>query len=215
MYDETAEHSCSATLSSRERILRAAKHLFADQGYEGTSTMSIARAIGTSETQILRKFGSKEGLLEAILDADWELIRHKLLQADNTSSSPMQRLKMLLTQVVCHMDKDHELKKLMAAEFGRIRPKQGHDILVTRGYLRSAAILDELFEEMQRTGRLRPDMPPHTARSALFGIMANMWRDQLQAPYDSAYGSEQILTATELFLSSISPLARAHKAGPM
>ena len=39
----------SSTPSSHDRILQAAKRLFAQQGYENTSTVAIARDAGTSE----------------------------------------------------------------------------------------------------------------------------------------------------------------------
>jgi len=55
----------SAELSSHDRILRAAKRLFAQNGYENTSTVAIARDAGTSESQLMKHFGSKQGLLVA------------------------------------------------------------------------------------------------------------------------------------------------------
>jgi len=55
--------------SSHDRILMAAKQLFASRGYENTSTVAIARLAGTSESQLMKHFGSKEGLLEEIFDA--------------------------------------------------------------------------------------------------------------------------------------------------
>src|ERR687898_40350 len=58
-------------LSSRDRLLKAAKRLFAAQGYEQTATSAIARAAGTSESQLMRYFGGKAGLLEALFDEAW------------------------------------------------------------------------------------------------------------------------------------------------
>src|SRR4051812_34773053 len=58
--------------SARDRILKTAKQLFAKQGYDHTSTVAIARAAGTSESQVMKHFGSKEGLLEEIFNAGWE-----------------------------------------------------------------------------------------------------------------------------------------------
>ena len=55
-------------LSSHDRILLAARSLFSSDGYENTTTSAIARRAGTSESQLIKHFGSKEGLLEAILD---------------------------------------------------------------------------------------------------------------------------------------------------
>jgi AcrR family transcriptional regulator len=58
----------TSTLSSHDRILLAAKRLFAENGYENTSTVAIARDAGTSESQLMKHFGSKQGLLVAIFD---------------------------------------------------------------------------------------------------------------------------------------------------
>ncbi|HTV64269.1 MAG TPA: TetR/AcrR family transcriptional regulator, partial [Bryocella sp.] len=66
----TSAEKASIT-SSRERILLSAKHLFARNGYENTSTVAIAREAGTSESQLMKHFGSKQGLLAAILDRGW------------------------------------------------------------------------------------------------------------------------------------------------
>ena len=57
----------TATISSHDRILLAGKHLFAQNGFENTSTVAIAREAGTSESQLMKHFGSKQGLLIAIL----------------------------------------------------------------------------------------------------------------------------------------------------
>ena len=54
--------------NSRARLLAAGKSLFARLGYEFTSTATIARDAGTSESQLIRYFGSKAGLLETIFE---------------------------------------------------------------------------------------------------------------------------------------------------
>lgn len=52
----------------QETILTSALHLFAEQGYHGTSTSKVAQAAGVSEGLIFRHFQSKEGLLSALLE---------------------------------------------------------------------------------------------------------------------------------------------------
>ena len=56
------------TQTSRMRLLNAGKTLFAKNGYEQTSTAAIARESGSSESQLIRYFGGKAGLLEAIFN---------------------------------------------------------------------------------------------------------------------------------------------------
>src|SRR5438270_7150578 len=68
---ETPTGAASPAASSHDRILAAAKRLFAQRGYENTATVAIARLAGTSESQLMKHFGSKEGLLEAIFERGW------------------------------------------------------------------------------------------------------------------------------------------------
>lgn len=61
--------SCPPT---RERILAAARELFAAGGFRGTTTASIAREAGVNEALIYRHFPAKTDLYEAILRAKLE-----------------------------------------------------------------------------------------------------------------------------------------------
>ncbi len=54
-------------VDSRERILVAAAHIFADAGYRGATTRRIAQEADVNEVTLFRHFGSKEELIrEAI-----------------------------------------------------------------------------------------------------------------------------------------------------
>lgn len=55
-------------MTKKEKILQTALRLFGEQGYDRTATSRIAREAAVSEGLIFRHFGSKPGLLEAILD---------------------------------------------------------------------------------------------------------------------------------------------------
>jgi TetR/AcrR family acrAB operon transcriptional repressor len=60
---------------SRRLLLDAAGRLFAEKGYADTSVQAIAEAAGISRGSIAWHFGSKEGLLFAVVDAafaEWE-----------------------------------------------------------------------------------------------------------------------------------------------
>ncbi|MGD1841495.1 MAG: TetR/AcrR family transcriptional regulator [Thermonemataceae bacterium] len=51
----------------QEKIVKAALTLFANEGYNATSTSKVAKKAGVSEGLIFRHYSSKEGLLEAIM----------------------------------------------------------------------------------------------------------------------------------------------------
>ncbi|MCI1987529.1 MAG: TetR/AcrR family transcriptional regulator [Lactobacillus sp.] len=52
----------------QQAVLNASLALFAEQGYDGTSTADIAHRAGVSEGTIFKRFRTKEGLLQAILE---------------------------------------------------------------------------------------------------------------------------------------------------
>ena len=54
----------------RAQIVRSASEVFAALGYTGGSLRTIAARVGTSSATLIQLFGSKEGLLGAVLD-DW------------------------------------------------------------------------------------------------------------------------------------------------
>ena len=56
-----------SSVSSRERILAAARELFAARGFKRTTTASIARRARLNEALIFRHFPAKEDLFTAIL----------------------------------------------------------------------------------------------------------------------------------------------------
>lgn len=51
----------------QQSVLQASLTLFAQQGYENTSTQDIAQLAGVSEGTVFKHFKTKEGLLQAIL----------------------------------------------------------------------------------------------------------------------------------------------------
>ena len=54
--------------ASRERILEAAVALFSERGYAATGVHEIARRAGIEKAALYWHFGSKEGLLAAVMD---------------------------------------------------------------------------------------------------------------------------------------------------
>jgi len=54
--------------ASRDRILTTAIEVFGTQGFRGGSLRDIARKVGISEAGLLHHFGSKAGVLTAVLD---------------------------------------------------------------------------------------------------------------------------------------------------
>jgi len=165
--------------SSRERILLAAKHLFARNGYENTSTVAIAREAGTSESQLMKHFGSKQGLLAAILDRGWAAVleRVRALPAEYRLGD---RLFAMLEAVIIEMDHDAQLKELMTLEARRVR-KDSRDVLMSHGYGQFTELLDAVLLDMRAQEQIRSDLNLEATRAALVGMVESLLRDQVVA----------------------------------
>lgn len=184
-------------LSSHDRILQSARTLFASQGYESTTTSAIARMAGTSESQLIKHFGSKEGLLEAIFEASWQRIGRTINPLVEQGASPLDRLKALTEMMISALERDHDLRTLMLLEGRRIR-RHGHMVVLTRGFLQVVGVIDSLLREMRDAGQIRQDLSVEAMRSALIGAFEGLLRDQLLAErveYPARYSSTELRAA--------------------
>ena len=65
--------------NTRTRILQAALHLFARQGYDGTTTKDLANAANVAEGTIFRHFANKKAILIEVATSGWVEILTDLL----------------------------------------------------------------------------------------------------------------------------------------
>jgi len=171
--------------SSKDRMIGVAKHLFSISGYENTTTVAIAREARTSESQLVKHFGSKDGLLEAIFEEGWAKLRMQLTTLQ-TISSPRKQLKVLMHTVVQLFTADPELRDLMLLEGRRIR-REGKMIMLTRSYMDFVALIDSLVAAAQ--GKKKQDYPAQLIRSSLIGTFEGLLRDMvLHERYDYPAG---------------------------
>lgn len=199
-------------VSSRDRILHSGKHLFSQNGYENTSTVAIAREAGTSESQLMKHFGSKQGLLAAIFDRGWANIIERV-QASRAPVSPSERLLAMLDALIREVESDPELKELIALEARRVR-KDSRDVLMSRGYRQFADLLQGTLTEMRNQGQLREDANLDAVRVAIMGMTEGLLREQVVAKRSEChanYSSADIRKLLETIIPALSQEAQPLK----
>jgi AcrR family transcriptional regulator len=77
---------------TRARLLAAAAELFADQGVDAVSVDAVAEAAGRTSGAVYAHFGSKQGLLLALLDSWRDSVLTVLLAEVAVSDSPAGQL---------------------------------------------------------------------------------------------------------------------------
>lgn len=194
-------------LSSHDRILISARSLFSSQGYEHATTSAIARLAGTSESQLIKHFSSKEGLLGAIFDQSWQRVGRALEQALARCETPFEKLKALCMLMIDALEADKDLRVLLLLEGRRIR-KHGHMVVLTDGFLHVVGLMDDLLHQMRDAGQLQPGLEPQAVRSALIGAFEGLLRDQVLAErgnYPASYTSQDLRKAFSVFLDCFDP----------
>jgi AcrR family transcriptional regulator len=166
-----------ATHSSRSRLIAAARLLFVRQGYDGTSTASIAREAGSAETQMMRLFGGKAGLLEAVFNDSWVPLNEKLGAIARGSDSGRQAILKALSTLIAGLDTDPDLAFLMLVEERRVRA-DGPEVKISRGLSELCERVQTLIERAQHDGSVAATLDPAALCSALMGAAEAMIRDR-------------------------------------
>lgn len=195
MLDQVDSATAAPPMNTHHRILRVAKELFANRGYEHTSTSAIARTAGTSESQLMKHFGSKSGLLEAIFTEGWTAIAARARAATEMLDNPMAKLEAIASSVVGHLERDPDMKVLYLLEGRRIR-REGQMVALTDGFLGFVRLIDSILDDCQTRGQLDPNTSPHAVRSALMGLLEGMLRDRFLAErlgFPAHFSVDQIL----------------------
>ena len=135
----------------REQIVARAAEVFAEFGYAGGSIRTIAARVGIAPASLLQHFGSKEGLLEAVLE-DWT--RQTEAQRQPSELRGLAALESFRTLTTFHLEHRGllELFLTMAVEASSpshparefIRRRYADGLARQRRYLREARDLGEV-----------------------------------------------------------------------
>ncbi len=103
----------------REAIVLAVKQVFAEKGFEGTTTKELAKAAGVSEALIFKHFPNKESLYDAMCDACAKGIDAaeftRIMSLDPSTSTLVILVHFLISKIAHDITGDAEIKhRLMA-----------------------------------------------------------------------------------------------------
>lgn len=169
-----------STQTSRMRLLAAGKTLFAQSGYEQTSTSAIARAAGTSESQLMRYFGGKAGLLDTIFNESWSALTESVGSTVGDAPHAREAILALLRLMLAALGQDNELAVLFLFEGRRVRGPS-HEVALSKGFVHFWELICGLIERGQAEGSFRADVKAVVLASAILGCAEGMMRDRLLA----------------------------------
>jgi AcrR family transcriptional regulator len=205
------------TLSSRSRLLAAGKELFASVGYEQASTAAIARAAGTSESQLVRYFDGKAGLLEAIFNESWRPLNEQIQTLVAGSPNAHQALVAVLSALTKFFVADPEIAFLFLFEGRRLRGPD-HEVVLSKGYLQFAELVRALIRRGQQDGSFSPEFDAAAAAAALIGSAEGMIRERLlaeRAGKTRPFSDKEVRRVFEALLEGIGRVSGSAPAGSL
>jgi AcrR family transcriptional regulator len=153
----------------RDRLLIAAKELFAEKGYAATSTREIAARAGCNLSLIAHYFGSKEGLLRELISSRVKVVQDEL-RALSVSTAPLrEKLARWVTFLVRTMGEDRDFTQLFHREVSIRNDAFLQDFKPLAQA--TAGVFIGMLEEARARGELRPDLDPKIAAMLLVGMV--------------------------------------------
>ena len=193
--------------SSRTRLLNAGKMLFARKGYEQTSTAAIAREAGSSESQLIRYFGGKAGLLEAIFNDSWGPLNAQVQQQIDQAAHSREAIVKVLSMLIRGIGRDEATAFLFLFEGRRLRGST-HKVLLSKGYGDFIEVIDSLIRRGFEDGSFRADTDPKILSSAMLGCAEGLLRAKVLAHRNNerdVFDEEPVLRTFAAMVNGLAP----------
>lgn len=141
---------------TRNRLIAAAREIFARQGYEGATIRAITRRVGVNVSAVTYHFGSKENLYFAVLHDVLSPLRDRVLEACTREGTTRARLGGVIRAVFEHLLDNPDQPRFMVG----VRMGEGPFPPPVAEIIRPVfGALVELVEEGQAEGLIRTGPP--------------------------------------------------------
>ncbi len=160
---------------SQRLLIEAASRLFAEKGFADTSVQAIAEASGVSRGSIAWHFGSKEGLLFAVVDAsfaEWE--SEVLLRLLREGRGPAS-LRQVVEAHLAFVRANPEIVRLFfVLLFDALGPRAHLRARYVAIYERFRSYGREWLRLARDTGAVPADVDPESGATVIIGALAGI-----------------------------------------
>jgi len=152
----------SDTQEIRDRLIEAARELFARDGFDAASVRDITARAHANLGAITYHFGSKEALYHAVIERFATPLADRLAEISTETGPPLERLATALWVFMDHIWSRPEMPRLMVRELASDRPLAEP---VARVIRRNMESLSRIVSDGQRDGTIRAGEPHLMAMS--------------------------------------------------
>jgi AcrR family transcriptional regulator len=151
---------------SRERILEAARRVYAKHGFRGATTRLIAIEAGVNEVTLFRTFGSKSALLEAVLGQNGAAEAKPALPDE-----PGDPLAELTAFVATSMERVREMRPLLVHTMSELDERPEAAEFACRGRHDVHDTITSYIRKLQARGFAASDIDVDVAAVMLTGVV--------------------------------------------
>ena len=150
----------------RDRIIDAAKKIYALHGFRGATTRLIAIEAGVNEVTLFRTFGSKAALFEAVMST--HVANAPIPILPDNPVDPEREMTDWVNSVLSHM---RENRSLIRKSFGEIEDRPEAAVCMCEGPNCAGMILTDYLLRLQSMGLAAEDGDIPTAVAMLMSSM--------------------------------------------
>ena len=165
---ETQSLSSTSETNTRTRILRSALRLFANRGYDGTTTKDLAHAANVAEGTLFRHFANKKAILIEVATTGWVEILTDLL-TELSEMGSYKAVAQVMRRRMLNMQKNGDLLRVCFIE-AQYHPELRERIQV-EVITKMTDVAEAFFETAMERGIYRP-MNPKIVAQVFLGMFA-------------------------------------------
>jgi TetR/AcrR family transcriptional regulator, cholesterol catabolism regulator len=158
-----------ASQRASSTLLDAAAALFAQKGYDLTSTREVAARVGIQKASLYYHFETKEDLLYDICKSALTKIREDVEAALKDASDPVKRIEILIRTHIESMLREYDRHSAALTEMSCLSTERLDEVTALRDAYESLA--RSVLYEAQTAGALRKDLPVKYLCLALLGLL--------------------------------------------
>ncbi|RBM22929.1 TetR family transcriptional regulator [Prauserella sp. PE36] len=154
--------------ATRRRLFEATMRLARSRGLAAVTVDEIAAEAGVAKGTVYYNFGSKDGLVEALLRYGVDLLAERL-RAPASDPDPMAGLAAMVDAALVFMSEYPGFSQILVSELWRAPGRWQATLLPLRENI--VLVLEDQLRRVAGAGRFPQGVPLRTAAAALFGTL--------------------------------------------
>ncbi|RNI27950.1 TetR/AcrR family transcriptional regulator [Rufibacter immobilis] len=139
----------------KEHLLEVAERVFGELGYEGASTRVLAQEAGVNMAMLNYYFGSKDGLLKAVVERRVSSMKKGFEEICRQDISCQEKLTQILQLYVGRVATSKYLHKIIFREISVVRSGSDLSDYILEVLHGNAQVVQQIIEEGIRNGEFR------------------------------------------------------------